>query len=363
MPACYQPLLSAAPKRLINALGQPEFGLFTDAVPELALAEFDYRSVLDKPLGQLRRYFAQKQFQFVTVSGKHWVEGQAKDWLLAVAIADVRYVNSGFVYLFQQDQQVFAQGILRPLQLGCRMSLSSQQGAASLKAGRRRWQLEPQPTQWLVEIDCGPLQASLVLHLADPALSSDNSATTKQQPPLALCAPTGYQGFTYTEKNNALAVSGQLSFAGQALDLRLARAGYDFSAGYMRRQTNWRWSSINTLLQQRPFGLNLAAGVNETGLTENALWLDGHIQHLSPAHFQFDRYQPDSCWQISTLCGELSLQFQPLFCRQEKIQTGLLASNFRQYVGYYQGYIRLADGQQLALAQCLGLAEDHYAKW
>ncbi len=362
MPACYQPLLTAAPARLINASGQPEFGLFSGSVPELALAEFDYRSVLDKPLGRLQRYFAQKQFQFVTVSGKQWLDGQAKDWLLAVAIADVRYVSSGFVYLFQQDQQVFQHGILRPLQFGCRMSLSPQQGAASLKAGQRHWQLEPQPSQWLVEIDCGPLRARLVLHQADPAMSAGHSATTKQ-PPLALCAPTGYQGFTYTEKNNALAVSGQLSFAGRALDLSQARAGYDFSAGYMRRQTNWRWSSINTLLQQRPFGLNLAAGVNETGLTENALWLDGRIQHLSPARFVFDRYQPDSRWHISTLCGELSLEFQPLFCRQEKIQTGLLASNFRQYVGYYQGQITLADGQTLQLQQCQGLAEDHYAKW
>lgn len=363
MPACYQPLLTKAPARLINATGQPEFGLFTGSVPELVLAEFDYRSVLDKPLGRLRRHFAQKQFQFVTVSGKQWVDGQAKDWLLAVAIADVRYVSSGFVYLFQQDQQVFQHGILRPLQLGCRMSLSPQRGAASLKAGQHRWQLEPQPTQWLVEIDCGPLQASLVLHQAEAAVSANSSAKTNQQPPLALCAPTGYQGFTYTEKNNALAVSGQLNFAGRALDLSQARAGYDFSAGYMRRQTNWRWSSINTLWQHQSFGLNLAAGVNETGMTENALWLDGRIQHLSPARFVFDRYQQNSLWHISTLCGELSLEFQPLFCRQEKIQTGLLASNFRQYVGYYQGRITLADGQQLELTQCLGLAEDHYAKW
>ena len=131
----------------------------------------------------------------------------------------------------------------------------------------------------------------------------------------------------------------------------------------MRRQTNWRWSSINTLLDDQPFGLNLAAGVNETGLCENALWWNGTIQHVSPAQFQFDRYNPQSRWQVTTLCDELSLEFTPLFCRQEKVQAAVLASNFRQYVGHYQGEIRLRDGKLLRLSNCLGLAEDHYAKW
>ncbi len=44
-----------------------------------------------------------------------------------------------------------------------------------------------------------------------------------------------------------------------------ARAGYDFSAGYMRRETSWRWASINAEINSTGIGLNLAAGVNETG--------------------------------------------------------------------------------------------------
>jgi hypothetical protein len=79
--------------------------------------------------------------------------------------------------------------------------------------------------------------------------------------------------------------------------------------------------------------------------------------------FVFSRAEPERNWQVSTLCGEVALEFQPLYCRQEKVQAGLLASNFRQYVGYYQGRVQLADGTVLQLHNCLGLAEDHYAKW
>jgi len=342
MPSYYQPRINQTPAQLIDAAGQPQFGIFEQSVPQLNFGQFDYRTVLDKPASKLSRHFAQKQFQFVTVCG----EG----WLLAVAIADIRYASSGFAYLYQTDNPTFEKGLLLPLQLGCQMSESSIAGVAKLHAGKTSWSIEPGTNHWQLTVDCGPLQAKLLLD-------------KNQQPPLALCAPTGYQGFTYTEKNNALVVSGQLSLDGKNFPLEQARAGYDFSAGFMRRQTNWRWASINTLLHDQPLGLNLAAGVNETGLCENALWFAGNIQHLSPAQFQFDRYNQQSRWQISTLCDELALEFTPLFCRQEKVQAGLLASNFRQYVGHYQGEIRLTDGQVLKLDQCLGLAEDHYAKW
>ncbi|MBU2426947.1 MAG: DUF2804 domain-containing protein [Gammaproteobacteria bacterium] len=338
----YQPRIQRAPSQLIDATGQPEFGLFDQSVPELNLAQFDYRTVLDKPANRLSKHFAQKQFQFITVS--------CNDWLLAVAIADIRYASSGFAYLYQQDAATFEKGLLLPLQLGCQMSKSPTAGLAILQAGKTRWSIEPGMDNWQLHIDCGPLQASLMLH-------------KQQQSPLAMCTPTGYQGFTYTEKNNALAVTGLLSLAGKTFPVQQATAGYDFSAGFMRRQTNWRWASINTVIDGLPFGLNLAAGVNETGLCENALWHQGTIQHLSPAQFQFNRYQKESSWQISTLCDEVDLQFTPIFCRQERVQAGLLASNFRQYVGHYQGKVQLQDGKTLQLNQCLGLAEDHYAKW
>ena len=347
MSFCYQPRLTETPSQLIDTTGQPQFGIFDQSVPELNFRQYDFRTVLDKPAGRLSRFFAQKQFQFVTVCGA--------DWLLAVAIADIRYASSGFAYLYQAKQPTFEKGLLLPLQFGCQMSPSPIAGRAQLHAGKTSWSIEPASDHWQLEIDCGPLQAKLILQ-------------KQQQTPLALCAPTGYQGFTYTEKNNALAVTGQLFLSGQSFDLQQARAGYDFSAGFMRRQTNWRWASINTLIgdttqDKVPFGLNLAAGVNETGLCENALWFDGKIQHLSPAQFQFDRYHPQGDWQVRTLCDELQLSFNPLFCRQEKVQAGLLASNFRQYVGFYQGEIRLNDGRVIQIQQCLGLAEDHYAKW
>lgn len=342
MPSRYQPNLTPAPSRLIQPDGNAVVGIFEASVPTLNFAEFDYRTVLDAKAGALARYFHLKQFQFVSVTGPNW--------LLAVAIADIRYASSGFAYLYQQDVATVEKGLLLPLQLGCQMSNSPTSGRAQLHFGQIGWHFDLSDDSWQLELRCGELQAKLSLQ-------------RQQQQPLALCAPTGYQGLTYTEKNNALTVTGELKLGQQHFDLSTARGGYDFSAGYMRRRTNWRWASINTLFQGVPFGLNLANGVNETGLCENALWYQGKIQHLSPVQFHFTRQDAKANWQIATLCGEVELAFAPLYCRQEKVQAALLTSNFRQYVGHYQGRITLADGSILQLQQCLGLAEDHYAKW
>ncbi|WP_233009576.1 DUF2804 domain-containing protein [Rheinheimera faecalis] len=339
----YKPLLTKAPAQLFQTNGKPAFGLFDRSVADFNLQDFIYQNLMDNKAGALARYFNYKQFQFICVTGS--------DWLLAVAIADIRYANSGFAYLYRFDtNQTVSKGVLLPGALGCQMSDSPSAGEAKQSFGAYKVAIKTSATNWQLKIDTKELKANLTIEKA-------------KQMPLALCAPTGYNGFTYTEKSNALAVSGTLELQGKTLDLTQALAGYDFSAGFMRRQTSWRWASINAMVEGQAFGLNMAAGVNETGLCENALWFNGQIQHLSPATFGFDRKDDKKPWQISSLCGEVQLEFSPLHCRQEKVNIGLLASNFRQYVGLYTGFVVLQNGTKLQLNAVKGLAEDHYAKW
>src|SRR5690606_40025896 len=119
------------------------------------------------------------------------------------------------------------------------------------------------------------------------------------------------------------------------LDAR-CRASYDWSCGFLRRDPSWNWSSLSLCLRDdRSLGLNLAAGVNETGVTENALWLDSRLSRLDLAQFEFNRYQPDMPWRIRTADQRVDLEFQPLGARSEKMNILLLATNFRQFFGYY----------------------------
>ncbi len=111
----YLPLLTKAPVQLIQSNDQPAFGLFDGSIPDFNLQDFIYQNLMDNKASALARYFHYKQFQFICVTGS--------DWLLAVAIADIRYANSGFAYLYSFDtNQAISKGLLLPGALGCQMS-------------------------------------------------------------------------------------------------------------------------------------------------------------------------------------------------------------------------------------------------
>lgn len=328
---------------LIDEDGQPRFGHFDSPVTDLMLSQFDYRTVMDKPASQLARYFHFKQFQFVSLSHA--------DWQIGIAIADIRYIANGFCYFYnRKTAQLDEISLLKPFSLGVNMSPSPVAGSAFL-GGKQHIRLTPQGLNWQVALTGSLLQGELML-TPEPASM-----------PLALCTPTGYNGWTYTQKHNALHVAGQLKYRNTELDLTSALAGYDFSAGYMRRETSWRWGSISALLPQGRFGLNLACGVNETGSNENCLWLNGVKHRLPAVSIRLNRQQPTLPWHYCSEDGAIDLHFTPQQCRRERLNLGFLASNFRQYCGNFSGNLSLPNGEKLQLDQIPGLAEDHFARW
>jgi len=337
-------MLSALPdNNLLGADGLPRFGYFASPVTQLNPAQFTYYNVMDKPASALAKYLHYKQFQFVSISHA--------DWQIGIAIADIRYAASAFCYVYQRStQQLDEISLLKPFSLGVQMSSSPVAGSARI-SGKQHICLTPTGYNWQLTLQGELLNGNLML---EGGINAQ---------PLALCTPTGYNGWTYTQKHNALSLSGALHYRGTELDLTRALAGYDFSAGYMRRETSWRWGSISATLPQGRFGLNLANGVNETGATENCLWLNGRLQLLPPVSIGLNRQQPAQPWLFSSTDQQVCLQFTPQQCRRERLNLGILASNFRQYCGFFSGSIVLQNGEKLILDQVPGLAEDHFARW
>ena len=66
---------------------------------------------------------------------------------------------------------------------------------------------------------------------------------------------------------------------------------------------------------------------------------------------------------IESDCGRVNLTFMPEGKRTEKVNVGILASNFKQMFGYYNGSIITDQGETVKLERVAGFAEDHYAKW
>ncbi|MEL4423333.1 DUF2804 domain-containing protein [Shewanella algae] len=334
----------AAPDSLIDVHGRPLFGHFDGPPKSLGLADFQLFNEMDRRVSRLKQRCSYKQFEFIGLNSPRW--------MLGVALADIAYLGSGFCYLFDlQSRRMYQQNLLRP--------------PAGFNLSRSPWQGESRMGGIHFRREQGQWQLSLDLKLQ--GMPFEGELTLVPEPlslPMALCSPTGYSGWTYTQKHNALKVSGQLSFNHEPQPLLHARAGYDFSAGFMRRETSWRWASINADIEGKGLGLNLAAGVNETGSCENVLWVDGARHLLSPVHFEFDRRAASGGqWRVWSERGDLELAFSPLGCRSERLNLGLLKSNFRQYTGLFSGWVRDSLGKRHELVQQSGLTEDHFAKW
>ena len=339
---------------LMNQQGLTSFGYFDQAM-DLGLSQFQYFNNMDKPANRLSRYFNYKQFQFVSIN--------SGDYIIGVAIADIRYLGNGFCYVYDvKNNTLLEENWLRPPKLGYQTTPSPVDGAAFIGTEKNHIHINIVNGQWQLIINTAHLSVDVTISPSDESL------------PLALSSPTAYNGWTYTQKHNALTVEGQLLVNNEPQDLSQALAGYDFSAGYMRRETSWRWASINTYLTDgTKLGLNLATGVNESGFSENCCWLDGQRYYLPAVHFDFQRQrskeQNNSPWFITshekTAAGNavVELSFEPLNCRQERLNLYVLKSNFRQYIGYYSGVIYTPDGNKIMIDKLLGLSEDHFARW
>lgn len=332
-------------KKLIDAKGRITPGVLDYPVDTINYQDYDLRTVMDRPRSALARRWRFNQFEFISATGPGWVFG--------LAVVDLKLLGNGFFYLYDfKTGQMFERSFKSPLAFGTRIEPYPERGSASFSKGGVSLRVLPFAGGRTVSVSApGGIRVELVL-------KEDND-------PLRLVCPAGYNGWVYTRKSAGLPVEGEIRWDHRIWRCDEAtRGAIDWSCGFMRRETAWNWASLSGRLPDgRSVGLNLAAGVNETGMTENALWLEGGCQTLGAARFQFDRYRPGSNWHVSTEDGRVDLHFAPAAARKEKVNGGVLASNFRQYVGTFNGTVFDEGGARMAVKDMQGLVEDHFARW
>ncbi|NQD96760.1 DUF2804 domain-containing protein, partial [Pseudomonas sp. CrR25] len=169
----------------------------------------------------------------------------------------------------------------------------------------------------------------------------------------------------YAQKVAGVRCSGQVSSRLGDFDLTAidAFAHHDWSAGYMRPETHWNWACLSGLAAGQRVGLNLSCGVNETSFTENCYWLQGQLIKVDTVRFAFDRAQPLQPWQINSHDGQVDLRFEAHGLHQERMNLGILASNFKQIFGRFTGVLRPVGRAEVPIANLWGFVEDQYVKW
>lgn len=327
---------------------QPKFGVYAQPIDEINWQDFYYCNHFDKPHSKLKKRLDFNQFQFISLVNQEFIMG--------LAIVDIKISSLAFWYLYELKTQQYTE------QSSIQLIPNKTEIQPYPECGKARFSSRAIN----IEIDASNPHKRQVRLRSNKGLSLDACIhTPNEYQPLRVCTRAGYKGWVFTQKSPALNSTGSLSVAHKHYDLEALHslASVDWSAGFMRRHTFWNWASLAAYLpDNRRLGLNLAAGVNETGYSENALWLDGKLIKLDMAQFEFDRFNPNANWQVRSSDGCLDLTFSPLGQRTEKRNFIFSASNFRQFFGTFAGVIHLPN-EQIKIENLFGFCEDHYAKW
>lgn len=278
-------------------------------------------------------------------------------FIIGVAVVDLSLASNGFVYVYdKQTHSLIECSKLNPFGLSTQLSSHPNQGDIRFKNGK-------------LKIHMAFSSQAIQLRIHSPIITLDTTITPSQQP-MCLCTRTGYTGWVYMQKQNALACTGKAHINGQAFGLtpQNCRAGIDWTLGYMTRETFWNWSSINTTLDNGDtLGLNLVCGVNDTSFTENACWLNDVLINMPLTIFDYNPRDVMQLWRIHSNTqtqhnAHVDLTFTPKHRREDHTNAVVMASHFSQLIGTYSGTITLPE-RTLILNGVWGLAEDHYAKW
>jgi Domain of unknown function (DUF2804), C-terminal/Domain of unknown function (DUF2804), N-terminal len=339
---------------IIQTNGQALLGHFAAPVDHINGSDADYRTVMNKTASKLKKHFSYKQFQYFGAVGE--------DLIFGCAFADIRYIGACFVYLFRpSDGAMRTWQYKTPLALGLNMTARTDNGESIFRLGAKhavqRYTLDPQGVRSkTLEIDFGS-SLQIKASMTEPA----------DYETLALCTPCAVNGWIYAQKTAALPVTGRIEseLGNFDLDTLQCFGHHDFSAGFMRRETFWNWACISAPAnsEREALGLNISWGVNETGYSENCLWIGNRCHKLPQVQFYFERDQLMNPWTIRSADGRIELHFESSGKHSEILNLGFLATNFHQIFGRFSGHVTDEDGIKHPIKECFGFVEDQFSRW
>ena len=333
--------------RLVDEHGRVAFGLRDDPVDVVNALDFDLRDPFGRRRRGWRRRLAHKRFQYFG--------GIAEDVVFGCALADMRVVGLVFVYAWRpaDGRMLIERSFRLPSARGLDLTDSPTDGSSRFARGEAR-----------VEMRYGSDGKRLAVRLGTALAIDAHLADAPPYHPLVICTQAGKTGWVYAQKTAGAPVAGTLRAPGLAVDL--AAAGcfghHDFSSGFMRRETVWNWACLSGRSTDGAcIGLNLSCGVNETSWTENCLWIDDALVKVDFGRFAFDRDDLTAPWRVTSGDGAVRLVFTPAGSHQERLSLGVVATDFHQLFGRFEG--ELVAGGRTHRVACLGFVEDQYARW
>ena len=180
--------------------------------------------------------------------------------------------------------------------------------------------------------------------------------------------PWNDKTFQFTSKQAALPTRGTLRVGENSYTFTPDKAfsGLDFGRGIWPRNVSWNWGTASGTVDGRRIGLNLGARWTDgTGMTENAVYVDGRLTKISEdVSYEYDLKNIMEPWKIKTTAtDDVELVFTPMYERVAATNFVIIKSDMHQMIGHFNGHITTDEGEKIEIVDLIGCAEEHNTKW
>jgi len=328
---------------------------------KLAQVGWSRQPLLDCNL-EAARFYALRAFQRFRVKRWDYYAVFTPRRFFSATIADLGYAGNIFVYTVDfQTRELHEEGLVVPLSRGVVLPRNSTEGDSRFEGSGVRLEFGVRNAERRVVVswpnfhDGRGIEADITL-TAPPGYES-----------MTIVIPIGKRRFYYNRKINCLPASGSLRYGDirETLDPATCIGSLDWGRGVWEYRSFWNWASASGFLPDgRTVGLNLGCGFGDlSAATENALILANRIHKLDQVHFGYVSGDYMKPWRFTDNEGRLDLTFTPFLERTARTNLGVIFSEVHQMFGRYNGRAIADDGEEVAIRDLIGFAEEHRARW
>lgn len=337
--------------QLIDNKGSVRYGIHKQPVTTVNYTDYKLKTPLGVIVSDAERDKQFKRFQFMGFVSKSLVVG--------CAMTHTATAQTVFFYIFDKFS-----GRMIKRGFRCRegdefaISLSPDDGKSYFASKNVRIQMEAKASTFSKR-----LEISVVDDIAIDMIFNDRNSDFET---LRICTPTGAAGWTFAQKVAGVPALGNLKCEFGHYDLAKdhACAHHDYTAGFLRTETFWNWACITDLDEKNDcvVGANLSNGVNETGFTENAFWIDGKLHKVDAVMFAYDDEDLRQPWRITSFDSTVDLTFTPVDGYDVFSDKPGAESRFDQVFGHFSGRLGAEDAPYF-IKELWGFAERQYVVW
>lgn len=345
----------SSPEKMVTDGRVTMFGAFKEPFRKVNLLDLDMR------IGSFRMPRFVKNLRL-----KEWQHFGiiSKDYYVGTVIFDAKFMGVSFFYVFSRKAGIFFEHSRTLIGGPILVSNNILDGKSYFRHVGYRLEFENHLSKGYHRIN-----AKISAYRGKPKISADIRVLEDlfQVEPLIVVNPISENRPMYTHKA-VCPVEGRIETGGETIELSPEHdfCAIDIQKTYYPYRTFWYWATFAFRDSKgRLIGMNACEGLieDDENFNENCSWVDGKINLLGAVRFSFEKGNVISPWRVTSLDGNMDLEFFPQGERKGRINLGIVMSDFHQPFGVFRGRLPGLSGEEIEVENAFGLCEYHVARF